>query len=300
MQKKGIPVTFAVSVTAASSVMGVIIPPSLLLLVWGAVTETSIGALFIAGIVPGVLIGLGQMIFVYWVARQQKFPVEPWLGGREVLRSAGAAGFALLMPIIIVGGIRGGWVTPTEGSIVAVLYAILLGFVVYRTLSPRELWTVIYESGRMVTLSLFCIGSAGLFGFLLAYYKLPAVLGGLSAHITSPSLFLLFIAALFLVLGCFLDGLVITIICGPLFLPAVQNLGIDPLQYGIVGCVAIAMGLLTPPYGLCLIITAGIGKVSIQEAMPYTMRLFGVMLAVLLLFIFVPEVILTPVRWIGP
>jgi tripartite ATP-independent transporter DctM subunit len=226
--------------------------------------------------------------------------VERWLGTREIGRSFSSAALALLMPVIIVGGIRGGWVTPTEGSIVAVLYAILLGFFAYRSLRVRELWAVINESGRMVSLSLFCVGSAGVFGFLLAYYKLPTVLGGLSAYITSPTLFLLFITALFLILGTFLDGLVITIICGPLFLPAVHNLGIDPVHYGIVACISIAMGLLTPPYGLCLLVAAGIGNISIQKALPYTMKLFAVILSVLLILILLPEVVLAPARWIGP
>jgi TRAP-type C4-dicarboxylate transport system permease large subunit len=147
-----------------------------------------------------------------------------------------------------------------------------------------------------VSLSLFCVGAAGVFGFLLAYYKLPAFMLGLTEIASTKFLLLALISIIFLVLGTFLDGLVIVIICAPLFLPAVTQLGVDPVHYGIVGCISIAMGLITPPYGLCLLLASSIGKIPMQKAFPDTFRLLGVMLIVLLVVIAVPEIALALVH----
>lgn len=299
MSKRGFPVEFSVALTASASVMGVIIPPSLLMVVWGAMTETSIGALFVAGIVPGIMIGLGLMAWVYYVARKRGYPVEPWRGGAEILASGKRAVLALFMPVLIVGGIRAGWFTPTEASVTAVLYALFLGFVVYRSLSIGEFNSVIYESARLVSLSLFCVGAAGLFGFMMAYYKIPALMTGLTGYLHSPALLLIGVVVLFLFLGTFLDGLVITIICGPLFLPAVKALGIDPVHYGIVSCIAIAIGLITPPYGLCLLVASGIAGIPMQRAVPDMLRFLAVLVGVLMLIILFPELVLAPTRWLA-
>jgi tripartite ATP-independent transporter DctM subunit len=299
MRKRGFPVEFAVALTASASVMGVIIPPSLLMVVWGAMTETSIGALFVAGIVPGILIGVGQMMWVYFVARRRRYPVEAWQGVGEILVSGRRAALALMLPVIIVGGIRAGWFTPTEASVSAVLYALFLGFLVYRSLSLGEFNAVMYDSARLVSLSLFCVGAAGLFGFMLAYYKIPLLMTNVTDLLHSPILLLVAIVILFLILGTFLDGLVITIICGPLFLPAVRELGIDPVHYGIVGCIAIAIGLVTPPYGLCLLVASSIGGIPMQRAFPDMLRLLAVMAAVLMLVILFPDLALAPTRWLA-
>jgi tripartite ATP-independent transporter DctM subunit len=195
---------------------------------------------------------------------------------------------ALLMPVIVVGGIRFGLFTPTEASIIAVLYALAIGLFVYRNLPLRRLPQVFFESAKLVSLSMFCVGAAGVFGFLLAYYRMPQLLADLASGFAEPAVLLIVIAALLLVLGTFLDGLVIAIICGPLFLPAIENLGIDPVHYGLVACMAIAIGVVTPPYGLCLLMAASIGNIPVSQTFPDTFRLIGVMLVALLLVILVP------------
>lgn len=288
MKRKGFPAEFSAAITAASSVMGVIIPPSLLLIVWGGVTGTSIGALFVGGIIPGLMLGGGLMIAVNILARRRDFPLERRNSTGEIGRSAREAAIALMMPVLIVGGIRFGFFTPTEASIVAVLYALFLGLVVYRTLSLKNLMRVLYESGRTVSLAMLCVGAAGVFGFLLAYYHVPRLISGVTLLIDNPSLLLIAIALLMLVLGTFLDGLVVAIICGPLFLPATQQLGIDPVHYGLVSCIAIAIGVVTPPYGLCLLLASKIAEVPMSKTLPDTARLIGTMLLVLLIVILVP------------
>jgi tripartite ATP-independent transporter DctM subunit len=300
MRARGFPVTFSVAITAASSVMGVLIPPSLLLIVWGAVTGTSIGNLFIGGIFPGVILGLSLMVAVYLLARTRGFPVEDRKTGGEVAGSLKDAALALVMPVIVVGGIRFGWFTPTEASIVAVLYTLALGLVFYRSLPLARLPHVLSESAKLVSLSMFCVGAAGMFGFLLAYYRVPQYLGEAAASIESPTLLLMAIAALILMLGTFLDGLVIAIICGPLFLPATEHLGIDPVHYGLVSCMAIAIGVVTPPYGLCLLLASSIGGTTVSEAAPDTLRLLAAMLGALLLVILVPQLSVGLPSMFGP
>ncbi|MEJ8574173.1 TRAP transporter large permease [Microbaculum marinum] len=300
MRDRGFPVAFSVAITATSSVMGVLIPPSLLLIVWGAVTGTSIGALFIGGIVPGVVLGLSLMIAVYVIARRRSFPVEERRDRSEIVSSLKDAILALFMPVVVVGGIRLGWFTPTEASIIAVLYALALGLVVYRSVAIRRLPTIFFNAAKLVSTSMFCVGSAGVFGFLLAYYRVPQLLAELAGGFSSPALLLIAISCLLLVLGTFLDGLVIAIICGPLFLPAVTNLGVHPVHYGLVSCMAIAIGVVTPPYGLCLLMAASIGKIPVASAFPDTFRLIGAMLAALLLVILVPAITVGLVQVFGP
>jgi tripartite ATP-independent transporter DctM subunit len=300
MRDRGFPVPFSAAITATSSVMGVLIPPSLLLIVWGAVTGTSIGALFIAGILPGIILGLSLMIAVYVLARRRNFPVEARSDRREIVASLKDAALAVFMPVIVVGGIRLGWFTPTEASIVAVLYALVLGLFVYRTMPVRRLPGIFYESAKLVSTSMFCVGSAGVFGFLLAYYRVPQLLAEIAGGFTSPAMLLIGISCLLLVLGTFLDGLVIAIICGPLFLPAVEHLGIHPVHYGLVACMAIAIGVVTPPYGLCLLMAASIGGIPVSATFPDTFKLIGAMLAALLLVILVPQLTVSLTELFGP
>jgi tripartite ATP-independent transporter DctM subunit len=289
MKEKGYDPSFSVAITVASSVMGAIIPPSLVLVVWGAITNTSVALLFAGGIIPGILIGLVQMAQVAYFGRKRGFPVEPRRGLGEIIASFRSAFFAFLTPIFIVGGIVFGFVTPTEASVIAVLYSLFLGFVIYRSLCFRDLPRVLFESARLVSLSLFCLGAAGIFGWLLAYYDVPKMLAGAASQIPNRELLLISIALIYLLLGTFLDALVVAIIIAPLFLPAVQDAGIHLVQYGVVSTVALSMGLITPPYGLCLLLGASIGEIPQEKALPDTMKLFGMMCLVLLAIILFPD-----------
>lgn len=292
MRDKNYDTPFSVAVTAASSVMGIIIPPSLVMVVWGAITGTSVSALFAGGILPGILVGLGQMVLIAILARKRGYPTEPKQSLPQVALSTRRALLPLALPAIILGGILFGLFTPTEASILAVLYALFLGVVVYRTIGLGNIGKVLLDTVRISSLSLFCVATAGIFGWMLAYYRVPYEIAQLSATIDQPILLLAAIALTFLVLGTFLDGLVVAIIIGPIFLPSIAALGINPVQYGIVATVSVSIGLVTPPYGLCLFLASTIGGIEVEEALPDTMMLIGVMLVILALLIVFPQITL--------
>jgi tripartite ATP-independent transporter DctM subunit len=301
MRKQGYDASFTVAITACSSVIGVIIPPSILMVVWGGVMNTSIGALFLAGFIPGVLVGLSQMAATFVYARVRGYPVYARATVREFLVAFGRASFAMLTPVIIIGGVVGGFFTPTEASVIAVLYSMAIGLFVYRSLGARELGRVLYETARLASISLFCVGTASAFGWLLGYYQIPkgivAFLAQYGAGVTSVGLIE---AALFLVIGCFIDAIPSIIILGPLLAPVAQAVGMHPVHFAIIGVVALAFGLVTPPYGLCLLIDCHIAGIKVSEAIGDVAIILIPMLLMLLVVILFPELILFIPRLLMP
>jgi tripartite ATP-independent transporter DctM subunit len=301
MKKEGYDAPFSVAITACSSVMGVIIPPSILMIVWGGVISVSIGGLFLAGVVPGLLIALSLMSTVLILARRRGYPVYARATAGEFFRALIRAVVPLLMPAIIVGGIVGGFFTATEASVVAVLYALLLGIAVYRTLEIRQIPQILYESGRFAAITLFCVGTASAFGWVLAYFHVPQLfvdsVSGWGGGIISVGLI---IAACFLVVGCFIDAIPAIIILGTILAPLAESVGMHPVHFAIIGVISIAFGLVTPPYGLCLLIAASLGGISVRTAIRDTLILLAPMLAVLLFVIMLPDAILALPRWIMP
>ncbi|GAC1389372.1 MAG: TRAP transporter large permease subunit [Variovorax sp.] len=301
MKKQGYDTEFAVALVACAAVMGVIIPPSILMVVWGGVISVSIGGLFLAGVLPGVLMGLSFMVVVYIYARRRNYPVYARPSRRELASAARHAVLPILTPGIIVGGIVGGFFTPTEASVVAVLYAILLGVFIYRRLGLRQLRETIYDSGRFAAISLFCIGTASAFGWLLAYFHIPQLFVDMlkpwGAGVTSVG----FITALcFLVIGCFIDAIPAIIIVGTILAPLAQSVGMHPIHFAIVGVISIAYGLVTPPYGLCLMIACTVGGIKIRAAIRDTLILFIPMLLVLVFVILFPDAMLWLPRRLMP
>ena len=301
MKNEGYDAPFSVAITACSSVMGVIIPPSILMIVWGGVISVSIGGLFLAGVVPGLLIALSLMSTVLILARRRGYPVYARATVGEFFRALIRAVVPLLMPAIIVGGIVGGFFTATEASVVAVLYALLLGIAVYRTLEIRQIPQILYESGRFAAITLFCVGTASAFGWVLAYFHVPQLfvdsVSGWGGGIISVGLI---IAACFLVVGCFIDAIPAIIILGTILAPLAESVGMHPVHFAIIGVISIAFGLVTPPYGLCLLIAASLGGISVRAAIRDTLVLLAPMLAVLLFVIMLPDAILALPRWIMP
>jgi tripartite ATP-independent transporter DctM subunit len=301
MRKQGYDASFSVAITACSSVMGVIIPPSILMVVWGGVMNVSIGALFLAGIVPGVLVGLSQMSAVYVYSRARGYPIYARATVPEFLTALGRALFAMLTPVIIIGGVVGGFFTPTEASVIAVLYSLVIGIVVYRALDARGLARALYQTARLASLSLFCIGTASAFGWLLAYYQIPrAVVGFLSPYGAGVTSVGLIEAAAFLVVGCFIDAVPAIIIVGPLLAPVAQEVGMHPIHFAIIGVVSLAFGLVTPPYGLCLLIDCHIARIKVSQALRDVLIILGPMLLMLLAVVFFPELILWIPRLLMP
>jgi tripartite ATP-independent transporter DctM subunit len=301
MKKEGYDASFSVAITACSSVMGVIIPPSILMVVWGGLMSVSIGGLFLAGVVPGVLIALAQMVTVYVLAKRRGYPVYVRSTFLELVAALGAASLALMTPLIIVGGIVGGFFTPTEASVVAVVYSLLLGLLVYRSVTPRELPRIFYDSARFAAISLFCIGTASAFGWCLAYFKIPAAL---VAQIEAMGLGVIgtgiMVALAFLLIGMFIDAIPAIIILGTVLYPVTQHVGMHPIHFAIIGVVSLAFGLVTPPYGLCLLIAASIGQIRLVDALRDVAIVLAPMVLVLLFIILAPEAILALPRWIMP
>jgi tripartite ATP-independent transporter DctM subunit len=279
----------------------VIIPPSILMVVWGGVISVSIGGLFLAGVLPGVLMSIAFMVVVYIYARRRGYPVFPRPTRKELASVVGQAILPILTPGIIVGGIVGGFFTPTEASVVAVLYAMFLGVLIYRKLGFKELRETLYDSGRFAAISLFCIGTASAFGWLLAYFHIPQLfvnmVAGWGGSITTVGLIT---ALCFLVIGCFIDAIPAIIIVGTILAPLAQSVGMHPIHFAIIGVISIAYGLVTPPYGLCLMIACTVGGIKIKEAIRDTAILFIPMLGVLMIVILAPDAMLWLPRLLMP
>lgn len=292
-RKEGYDDSFSVAITAVSAVLAVIIPPSILMIVWGGVLSVSIGALFLAGVVPGLLIAGVQMATVHTYAKMRGYPTYT----RSTLRELGAALFvalpALTTPFIIIGGKLFGWFTATESACIAVLYAGALSLLVYREMDMKGLWAALLDSGRLAAVALFCVGTASAFGWLLAYYEIPKVLlAGVESWGMGPLGVGLFIALVFLITGCFLDAIPAIIIVGSILQPLTVSVGIDPVQFAMIGIVSLAFGLVTPPYGLCLMIACSVAGMRMMDVLKDTFIMLLPMLGVLLLIILWPAVVL--------
>ncbi len=301
MKKEGFSASFSVAVTACSAVMGVVIPPSILMVVWGGLMSVSIGGLFLAGVVPGVLIGLAQMATVYYYARRHGMGLHDRATLVELARAVAGAFLALMTPVIIIGGIVGGLFTPTEASVVAALYALALGLFVYRSVGVRTLAHVLYDTGRFAAISLFCIGTASAFGFILAYFRVPAAL---VAYVTEMNLGVtemgIAVALCFLIIGCFIDAIPAIIILGTVLWPVTQAVGMHPIHFALIGVISLAFGLVTPPYGLCLLISCAIGRITVGQALAHVAMILAPMLAILLLVIVFPALSLWLPRLLLP
>jgi tripartite ATP-independent transporter DctM subunit len=289
--KEGYDISFSVAITAVSAVMAVIIPPSILMIVWGGVLTTSIGALFLAGIIPGLLIGLVQMITVHVYAVRRGYPTYAGASGVEMLKAFWVAVPALMTPVIIIGGKIFGWFTATESAAVAVIYAAVLSVIVYREMNFKGLYSALLDTGRLAGVTLFCVGTASAFGWIMAYYQIPqSLLANILSWGMGPIGAGLFIAFVFLVVGCFLDAIPAIIIVGAILQPLAKSVGMDPVHFAMIGIVSLAFGLVTPPYGLCLMISCAIVNVRMRDVLKDVMIMLVPMFGVLLLVIIWPQV----------
>ena len=300
-RKEGYDDSFSVAITAVSAVLAVIIPPSILMIVWGGVLTVSIGALFLAGIVPGLLIGLVQMATVHAYAKRRGYPVYPPSTWSELITALAISLPALMTPMIIIGGKIFGWFTATESACIAVLYAAALSLVVYREMNLKGLHEALLDTGKLAAVALFCVGTASAFGWLLAYYQIPkAILAGVSTWGMGLTATGFFIAAVFLVVGCFLDAIPAIIIVGSILQPLAKAVAMDPVHFAMIGIVSLAFGLVTPPYGLCLMIACAIAGIRMVDALKDTFIMLMPMLGVLALMILWPPIALFLPSLISP
>ncbi|WP_375457939.1 TRAP transporter large permease [uncultured Enterovirga sp.] len=299
--REGYDLSFSIAITAVSAVLAVIIPPSILMIVWGGVISVSIGALYLAGIIPGLLIAGAQMATVHVYAKKYNYPVYPRATLREFFTAIFVSIPALLTPFIVVGGILLGWFTATESACVAVIYAALLSIFFYREMSLSQLYSALLETGRLSAVALFCVGTASAFGWMLAYYQIPReLLSNVTAWGMGPIGVGFFIAFVFLVVGCFLDAIPAIIIVGTTLEPLSRSVDMHPIHFAIVAIVSLAFGLVTPPYGLCLMVACAVAKVRLRYAIKDTMIMLAPMLVVLAALIVFPEIALFLPRLFAP
>jgi tripartite ATP-independent transporter DctM subunit len=256
---------FAAALTAASSVIGPIIPPSIPLVLYALVSDTSIGFLFLAGLVPGILLGLVQMGLIAVTARRRNFPVEERVPLRELPRITREAFPALMMPVILLGCLYSGITTPTEAAAVAAAYALVVSALLYRSISWRDVYHSLDRSAR-ITISIgMLIAGALVFNYVVTAENIPKALAAfLKGYELSPLAFLLVVNLLLLVLGCLLEGTTILLVIVPVLLPTAQALGVDPVHFGVVAVMNIMIGLITPPYGLLLFMMVKIAEVPLR------------------------------------
>ena len=294
MVRKGYEPGFSAAVTAASSTVGPIIPPSIFMVIMGVTTGLSIGGLFAAGIIPGLMLGFAMMGLSYFMAIRYNYPreTEPF-GMRRIGREFLSAGPALLAPLIILGGILGGVFTATEAAAVAVLYAFFLGMVVYRELSLKKLVDIFIQSGTTTAVLLLIIGMANIFAWVLTAEQIPTrIAQGMLSVTDNRYLILLFINVLLIFIGMFLEGGAAIIILAPTLLSVANAVGIIPLHFGLVMVLNIVVGLLTPPLGVCLFVVAGVTGLDLSLIIRSVLPFLAVELAVLMLVTYLPSIIL--------
>lgn len=285
---------FSASLVAAAGTIGPIIPPSIPMVLYGVMTNTSIAKLFAGGFLPGVLMGLGLMIYSYYIGKQRGYVGrEQRANLGEILRGLVNALLAMIMPIIIIGGIIGGIFTPTESGVIAVVYALLLGLFVYRELSWRDLPHLLYATGLLSGKILFILGTASIFSFLLTVEGIPQQVTNAIASL-NPSWFtmLLFINIVLLIVGTFLDTISALFIFTPLLLPMAMAVGVDPVHFGIIVSVNLTIGMITPPVGVVLFVTAGIAKLSIREMMRDLTPMIAVLIVALAITTYWPDMVM--------
>ncbi len=301
MEREGYDRSFAAAVTAASSIIGPIIPPSIIMVIYGSLMRVSIAGLFAAGIVPGVLVGLVLMVFAGIISKKRNYPIgEKRASLKEVGQSAKGALIPILMPIIILGGILGGVFTPTEAAAVAVLYAVIIGFFVYRNLKLKDIPDLLYEMVKNNGSVFIILASAAILGWILSMEQIPELVGAAILNISeNPYIVMLIINAILLILGMFMDMTAGIIILGPILHPLAVSMGVHPLHFGIIMVVNLNIALMTPPLGACLFVACGITKLSLEEISKEILPFILAVLAALLLITFVPAISLTVPRLLG-
>jgi tripartite ATP-independent transporter DctM subunit len=301
MVSKGYEPGFSAALTAASSTMGPIIPPSIFMVIMGVTTGLSIGGLFAAGIIPGLLIGFSMMGLSYFLAVKHDYPRddEPF-SWQRLWRAFKSAGPALLAPLIILGGILGGIFTPTEAAVVAVFYALAVGTLVYRELTMKDVIQVVINSGITTAVLLLIIAMANIFAWVLTAQQIPQLIARTMLKITSnPYVILLLINAFLLFIGMFLEGGAAIIILAPTLMAVAQAVGIHPLHFGFVMVFNIVIGLLTPPLGVCLFVVCGVTGLSLPRVTRAVMPFLALMILVLLITTYLPGLILFVPKLMG-
>lgn len=293
MIKEGYPTSFSVAITVLTSVLGQIIPPSLIMIIYASTASVSIQALFIAGIVPGVLFAVTMMVVCYVYAVKYNWPREErctWPKFKQALKDALPV---LAVPVIIMGGVLGGVFTATESAAVAVVYCIFVSIYGIKTLTWKDMVPILIKTAKGTATSLLCIGAASAFGYLVAFFRTSAFVSDMmnSMHMTQTG-YVLFVTVLFLILGCFMDATPAICIFVPIILPAGLALGMHPVHIGLIVCLVLAFGMVTPPYGLCLLLGCQIAQIEPQKTFKDLFVLLSAVLVTYIIIVLLPDFVL--------
>jgi tripartite ATP-independent transporter DctM subunit len=292
--KHGYPVTYAAALQATSAELGVIIPPSIPMILYGVSAEVSIGELFISGFGPGILIGGALMLFVFIKCRVMGWGKNDGDSRLSFGKASLQAGWALLMPVIILGGIYGGVFTPTEASAVAVFYALAVGMLIYREIKLKDLVIILRKSVMSSAVIMFIIANAGLFAFLITRAGVPDAIGHwLQEVLRSPAYFLLGVNAALFLIGMFIETSAAIIVLAPILAPVAMHFGIDPVHFGLVMVVNLALGMITPPFGVNLFAACTVARISLDRIIKDLVPFVLVVLACLMVITYVPAISLT-------
>ena len=290
MEKKGYSREWATGVVASSGVVGIVIPPSITMVVYGVIANCSIGDLFVGGFVPGIMMGGSMMVVSWYLAKKRGIASDRKFSAAGVVKAFKGSFFALMTPVIIIGGIYGGVFTPTEAAAVAVVYGIAVGLFIYKELKLKDFPQIIFQAVIGTTMIMLLVGAANVFGWLITSLQVPHRIGEFVVSITaSPTMFLLMLNILLLIAGTMLNASAAVVILTPIFLPVAVSLEIDPLFFGVLMIVNLAIGCITPPVGLDLFVASAISKVPIERVMVASLPYLFALLITL--------VILTMNRW---
>lgn len=291
MVRAGYTEAFAAGVICNAGTLGILIPPSIVLVVYGAATETSVGALFMAGVVPGLLLGLILMVVIYIVARVKNMPRQPRASTTEIMAAGRDSFWGLMLIVIILGGIYGGVFTPTEAAAVAAVYAFVVAVFVYRDIGMKQVPEVLVDASKVTVMLMFIIVNALLFAHVLTTERIPQMIAEqIIAWDMASWQFLIVVNILLLIAGAFMEPTGIILILAPILFPIAMKLGIDPVHLGILIVVNLEIGMVTPPIGLNLFVTAGITKMSIGQVVRAAMPWLSILLVYLVFITYVPEV----------
>ena len=301
MKKEGYPADLSCAINAAASTIGPVIPPSIMMVVYGAYSGVSIGAMFAGGVIPGILIGVSLMIYVYTWARRNNFSTADRRATlKEVLSATKHAFAALLAPVIIIVGIIGGIVTTTEAGMLCAVYCIFVSIFLFHSIRLKDIKDIIENTLLGMSKPLLCVAGAGAFGYMMAYLNVPKMFLTILGDAADSKIFVtLFIVVLYLILGTFMDATPAIVIFMTIIQSLAQNVGLNPLHVGVLICVTLCFGFITPPYGLTLLISAGIGGVPTIAVIKRLKWIFVIMIGLILVIAFVPEIILFLPKLLG-
>ena len=292
MEKRGYPRSFAAAVVASGGTVGIVIPPSITMVVYGSIANTSIADLFLGGFAPGILMGLSMCLVSWIIAKKQGYKGEGQFSIMRALRSFRECFWALMMPVIILGGIYGGIFTPTEAAAVAAVYGALVGFFVYKELTFKDIPKTLLSAAYNTTMIMFVVGAANVFGWILTNAQVPHALAQNFTHLTnSPIVFLMLVNVLLLFIGTLINASAAVVILTPILLPVALSMGIDPMFFGVLMVVNLAIGCITPPVGLDLFIVSSITGISIDKVTAKVMPYLLILLVDLVILTYIPSII---------